>query len=288
MTNPVNQMVDQVLEIGKSQIQHGKSNDRVYLMKLYREHYQKTIDQIEHIANENQYSKIFTKVPEWASSEFEARGYRLEASIPRFYQNRIEACFYSRFLSNDREKINDEEKRIIEDTIKLAQSKQHVENPLGSQIPYEIRILSESDASELAEVYRNVFQSYPFPIHEPDFLKSMMQDSVIYFGAFENGKLIAASSAEMDRENYNVEMTDFATLPEYRGHGIAVHLLSRMEKEMWRLKIPSLYTIARALSPGMNITFAKMGYQFAGTLVNNTQISGKIESMNVWYKTLGL
>ena len=281
-------MPDNMMTIGKSLVQHGKSNDRVYLMKLYREHYQKTIDQIEYIANENQYSKIFTKVPEWASSELEARGYLLEASIPRFYQNRIKACFYSRFLSNDREKIDDEEKRIIEDTIELALSKQHVENPLSSRIPYDIRILSEQDADDLAGIYRAVFQSYPFPIHEPNFLKHMMQNSVIYFGAFENGQLIAASSAEMDHENRNVEMTDFATLPEHRGYGIAIHLLARMEKEMWRLKIPALYTIARALSPGMNVTFAKMEYQFAGTLVNNTQISGKIESMNVWYKTLGL
>ena len=47
------------------------------------------------------------------------------------------------------------------------------------------------------------------------------------------------------------------------------------------------YTIARAISPGMNITFAKAGYKFSGTLINNTNISGGIESMNVWYKSLG-
>jgi hypothetical protein len=36
----------------------------------------------------------------------------------------------------------------------------------------------------------------------------------------------------------------------------------------------------------MNVTFARCGYRFAGTLINNTQISGRIESMNVWYKGL--
>jgi hypothetical protein len=46
----------------------------------------------------------------------------------------------------------------------------------------------------------------------------------------------------------------------------------------------TLYTIARSHSAGMNITFAKKGYLFGGTLINNTDISGKIESMNVWYK----
>jgi hypothetical protein len=38
----------------------------------------------------------------------------------------------------------------------------------------------------------------------------------------------------------------------------------------------------------MNITFARAGYRYAGTLVNNTQICGQLESMNVWYKPLGL
>jgi putative beta-lysine N-acetyltransferase len=88
----------------------------------------------------------------------------------------------------------------------------------------------------------------------------------------------------MDKENRNAEMTDFATLPEHLGNGLAVHLLNFMEPEMQKRGIATLYTIARAISPGMNITFAKCGYIFGGTLINNTQISGSIESMNLWYK----
>ena len=36
----------------------------------------------------------------------------------------------------------------------------------------------------------------------------------------------------------------------------------------------------------MNITFARQGYAFSGTLYNNTNISGNLESMNVWHKPL--
>jgi len=36
----------------------------------------------------------------------------------------------------------------------------------------------------------------------------------------------------------------------------------------------------------MNITFSRMGYRYSGTLLNNTNISGRLESMNVWYKFL--
>jgi hypothetical protein len=34
----------------------------------------------------------------------------------------------------------------------------------------------------------------------------------------------------------------------------------------------------------MNITFTRASYRFSGMLVNNTNISGGIESMNVWYR----
>ncbi len=68
--------------------------------------------------------------------------------------------------------------------------------------------------------------------------------------------------------------------------GLAVCLLARMEQEMMLRNITTAYTIARALSPSMNISFSKMGYHYGGTLINNTNIDGQIESMNVWYKYL--
>ena len=46
------------------------------------------------------------------------------------------------------------------------------------------------------------------------------------------------------------------------------------------------YTIARADSAAMNGVFHKTGYHYAGRLVNNTQIGGRIRNMNVWYKRL--
>jgi putative beta-lysine N-acetyltransferase len=113
-----------------------------------------------------------------------------------------------------------------------------------------------------------------------------MRDNVDYFCIESNGLIIALASSEKDVSASNVEMTDFATLPEWRGNGLAVHLLKRMEEEMRKQEIKTAYTIARAASPGMNITFSKLGYSFGGRLKNNTNISGTIESMNIWYKHL--
>ncbi|MFA9397978.1 MAG: hypothetical protein ACERKV_06920 [Clostridiaceae bacterium] len=81
-------------------------------------------------------------------------------------------------------------------------------------------------------------------------------------------------------------MMDFAVLKEYRGYGFARYLLNQMENELKTLNVKLAYTIAKAKSEGMNITFTKNIYTYAGTLINNTDIAGQIESMNVWYNNI--
>jgi hypothetical protein len=63
-------------------------------------------------------------------------------------------------------------------------------------------------------------------------------------------------------------------------------MLEEMQRSMRRQGIRMAFSIARALSPGMNVIFAKNGYRYAGTLGHNTNIAGRIESMNVWYKQM--
>jgi len=144
--------------------------------------------------------------------------------------------------------------------------------------------LGEKDVDAITEVYKMVFRSYPFPIHDPNYIRKTMRDHIRYFGIRDGGALVALSSAEMDPAAKNAEMTDFATLPQARGRGTAYHLLRAMEQEMKTQGIKTLYTIARLNSLPMNKTFLKHGYAYSGTLINNTNIAGNIESMNVLYK----
>ncbi|HKJ79445.1 MAG TPA: GNAT family N-acetyltransferase, partial [Prolixibacteraceae bacterium] len=123
--------------------------------------------------------------------------------------------------------------------------------------------------------------------HNPDYIVETMKEyGTRYFGVRDNGKLIGISTAEIDAENKNAEMTDFAVLSEYRGQKLAFRLLMKMEVEMKIQNITTVYTIARLKEPGMNKTFLNSGYRYTGTLINNTNISGSIESMNVLYKHL--
>lgn len=159
-------------------------------------------------------------------------------------------------------------------------------------LPYGFyyRICDKSDIYQIANVYKKVFNTYPFPIFDPEYIANTTDENFIYFSIQKNDEIVGMSSCEMDIDSQNAEMTDFATLPEYQGKGFALYLLYNMEKEMRKRNIKVVYTISRALSHGANIIFAKMGYKYCGTLYNNTNISvdrvtsGNFESMNVWYK----
>lgn len=280
-------MYDSVEKIGGSLVQHGPNNDRIYLMKLNRDDYPDIIPKLDALADENKYTKIFSKIPAWAADAFEESGFRKEAYIPGFYNKKTDVFFYSKFVDPKRLIVDPETESIISKHISLALSKQNKSKSFSDKVkpPFQLRILTKDDASELTKIYQKVFRTYPFPVFEENYIRKTMDGDVIYFGVFKNNNLIAVSSSEMDIKAGAAEMTDFATDPEFTGNNLSLLLLYEMETEMKKLKIKTLYTIARCLSPGMNITFAKMGYKYSGTLINNTDISGKIESMNVWYKS---
>jgi putative beta-lysine N-acetyltransferase len=286
-----------VEKIGKgSVVQHGKFNDRIYLMKLARADCPEILNALRGIARENTYTKIFAKVPSWAAPVFFSDGYLMEAFIPRFYRDREAAFFLSKYLDSDRlmgveyGSLNELGKLLSADD-PGASGKKPAGKSKSARLKSvkkfkksEIIRLGKSDVAEITEVYREVFLSYPFPIHNPGYILKTMKENVWYYGIERKGKLIALASAEIDQKGCNAEMTDFATLPEYRGNSLASIILTVMEKQMKKNGIHTLYTIARLNSMAMNKTFLKLKYTYAGTLIRNTNIAGKIESMNVYYK----
>jgi putative beta-lysine N-acetyltransferase len=265
-------------------IQHGPVNDRVYLMKLGSGIAQFTLEKAEALAREHGYSKIFAKVPASASEAFAERGYEVEALVPGFFRGRECGYFFARYFDPGRRDLADED--VIEDVLAtaLARSKACRACPLPPG--FAIRPAGPEDATALAALYDSVFATYPFPIHDPEYIRETMQSHIRYYCAVREGRIVAASSAETDFDAQNVEMTDFATHPSYRGMGLCAALLERMEEDMQDAGMRTAYTIARAAAYPINITFARAGYEFGGTLRNNTNICGAFESMNVWYKTL--
>ncbi|MDD2497370.1 MAG: putative beta-lysine N-acetyltransferase [Desulfitobacteriaceae bacterium] len=279
-------MSDIIETLGYSQIQHGKENNRIYLMKYDPRDQTQIITKLDQLAIKADYTKIFVKIPQIEENLFSQAGYRREARIPRFKNGREDYVFMGKYLDEKRAVI--QERTIVDQVLAAAQDK--AKNNPGAYLTLpqgmQVKVLSPDDTPAMAHVYKQVFETYPFPIHDPDYLAQTMKDNIIYFGIFFSGQLIALASSETDPLFLNSEMTDFATLENYRGQNLSLILLQQMEKTMQNNGYKTLYTIARAVAFGMNVTFAKAGYTFSGTLINNTNISGRIESMNVWYKQI--
>lgn len=275
-------MSDIIQKLGHSVIHHGKENNRIYLMKYNELDGPVLMEQLDKLASQNHYSKIIAKVPSKAVKVFENYGYQQEAHIPKYY-NGVESCiFMCKYLDQSCTSLPDE----IQELISYAKSKsKKLFLPLLSN-DFNLRILTEEDAQNMVDLYKKVFKTYPFPIFNTSYLIKTMNENIIYFGIYKNKQLIGIASSETDPEYLNCEMTDFAILPEFRGNNYSVLLLKEMEQKIKQQNFKVLYTIARAKSYGMNITFSKLGYTYGGTLFNNTNISGNIEHMNVWYKEI--
>ena len=273
---------DRVEKLGASTVQHGSGNDRVYLMMLDPADLPEIFEKLDALVAEGGYTKIFAKVPGRFASDFTSAGFVEEARIPGLFNGREDGVFLCKYFDPRREL------EIAADTIakNLALAEARRDAGHGAGRGPAILSLRAGHADEMAAIYRAVFGSYPFPIYDPAYLRRTMGTHIAYFGIAEQSRLVALASSETSRDAENVEMTDFATLPSHLGRGYAVHLLRHMEDAMRGEGIKTAFTLARAMSAGMNITFAKLGYDFAGTLTNNTNISGAIESMNVWSKAL--
>jgi len=276
---------DKIEYLDGALIQHGPLNDRVYLMKMGDAPPETLVDGLIRKAIDAGYSKVFAKVPESAHEPFLDTGFRKEARVPGFFDGREPAVFMGYYLDADRRREAHPEK--LDGILELTRKQPAADaQPPPDESGVTLGPCSAGDADEMAEIYRKVFPTYPFPIYDSEYLQDTMGGHVMYFGAAAGDRLVALSASEMDTEAKNVEMTDFATLPDWRGNRLGTHLLSLMERAVKAKNIKTAYTIARAASPGMNITFARLGYRYAGRLTNNTNISGRIESMNIWYKPI--
>lgn len=275
---------DAVEWLDGARIQHGPSNQRIYVMSLRRGAGPTVLPLLDRLAREHRYTKIFAKVPETDRNAFAQHGYREEACIPGFFRDGLSVYFMGCYL--DPRRAEDPHRAELEAVVKTALARgPRTEAPV---LPagYRLAEARPEDAERLAALYAQVFASYPFPIHDPAFLRKTMAEHTAYFLVFHGDALVAAASAEITPEDGAAEMTDFATRPDDRGRGLAGALLNAMEHAMAARGLQTVYTIARAPSQGMNMAFARAGYAFGGTLVRNTQIGGHIESMNVWHKAL--
>ncbi len=236
---------------------------------------------LESICIRHGFTKVWGKIPANDKNLFLEQGFVTEASLKGFFSNQQDAIICSRFFDQRQSSGTTETNDRILQQINNYNSKP----PKSRNLPpeYRFKFAEQHELETLAALYRKVFITYPYPIYDPDYLESNLAHTV-YGLVYKNDELVAAAAAEINYKFANSEMTDFASLPAERGQGLASIILEKLENRLSAMGVHCLYTIARSTSLGMNLTFSLASYRYSGTLINNCNISGGFEDMNVFYK----
>ena len=235
------------------------------------------------LAKHNKFDKIFVKARKRDFQKYLSHGFVMEGVL-RYYFNGEDAYILSRFSSKSRAMSKNlvGESELIEDLIYSTEKKKI------KKLDANIKLVTATNEHipQLTFIYRSVFETYPSPLTNPDYIKSTMDRNVVYKIAMQNGEAIAAASAEINKKYSNAEMTDCATTPKARSKGLMQHILISLEKDLRKMNIKTAYTLARAKSMGMNKVFFRLDYEYSGRLINNCDIFGSYEDMNIWVKKL--
>lgn len=245
---------------------------------------QAMLDRLTWLAEQNDFDKIFLKATKDDWQTFLQYGYLLEG-ILRYYFRGEDAYVLSKFRSVDRVTSEHliEESDLIEKLMREGEQREPTALPEG----YALFEATPEHIPGLVDLYRRVFKTYPSPLTHPDYILATMERNVLYRAIRdEQGVIVSAASAEVDDKHSNAELTDCATEPSQRGKSLMFHILSALEGDLSRRGIMTAYSLARARSVGMNRVFFRLGHEYSGRLVNNCDIYGQFEDMNIWVKRL--
>lgn len=259
-------------------------NRRLKVLDYAATDFRAMVKRMNWLAKANGFDKIFLKATKDDWQTFLSFGYVLEG-IMRHYFHGEDAYVLSKFRSMER--ISSP--HLIEESDLIERLMAADRNPDLPPLPdgYRMELAQPEHIPGLVTLYRRVFETYPSPLTHPDFIHHTMCRNILYRVILNaDGEIVSAASADMDVKHSNAELTDCATLDTERGKGLMLHLLRRLEDDLRERRITTGYTLARAMSLGMNRVFYRLGYEYSGRLVNNCDIYGSFEDLNIWVRRL--
>ena len=259
------------------------TNERIKVLDYQGTNVPTMAEYLNYLARENGFGKVVLVSREEDWETFLSRGYVLEGFIKNYFRGKTGYCL-SRFFGQERRisQFVEDEDEILQQILAQPPSVNLKKLPSDSCL----RSAGIEDIPALVELFTAVFPSYPTPLNRPEYLEQVIGKKAHFKVIEHQGKIISAASAEINRTNMAVEMTDCATLPDYRGHGLMSILINALEDEMKKEQMQTLYSLSRALSHGINLVFHRHGYTYGGRLLNNCNIMNKFEDMNLWVKHL--
>jgi beta-lysine N6-acetyltransferase len=272
---------DSLVQFGKSCIQHGMENDRVYLVQCDPLDYPGIIGEIENLAGQYQYGKILAKVPSTLAPGFIASGFVIEAAIPSFFDTGADAYFMSKFLKLDR--INFEAQEFWD--FQKVLDEPPVNTLAALPVDYRIEKMEVDQPIELSLIPGIDSLATSLPGFDTSCLPVIGDSRMLYYGAWQLDQLVGLISASFDEASGVAEIHHLVTGESgVDSQDVAPHLLHAIESRLTGTGCRMLFSICPVKSTSTNRAFIDQGYHYAGSLVNNSIIAGQIESMNVFYK----
>ncbi|MCY6371122.1 putative beta-lysine N-acetyltransferase [Clostridium ganghwense] len=280
LDTPTTEMIS--LNSGNAKIKVDTFNKRIKILQLTGD-LKELLQKLKPLIEEHELAKIFYISLEEDIEKFKEQGFIMEAKIDNFLNGKS-GYFLSKFLTTKRKmsiSIPEEEEILIKAREYIDEKYYY---PMDKK--FTIKTAEEDDVFKMTQLYNEVFETYPTPLHDEKFIKSAINNDVLFKLILWDDKIISSASADMDSRYLNAEMTDCATLKQYRGEGLMGRLIYELEEALKKTNYKVLYSMARAISPGMNIVFSKHGYEYGGRLINHCHICGQLEDMNIWIKKL--
>jgi len=231
-------------------------NQRIKILEYRATDFEALILRVRATAEANGMDKIVVMATHDDWQEFLRFGYVLEAVV-RHYHRGEDAFVVSKFRSQDRLTST----ALMEEILLIEQIMASHKPPPERALPdgYSIGFAKRGDIAELVSLYSAIFESYPSPLIHTSYLETVFGEDTVFAVCRKDGEIVAAASVELHPSDLAAELTDCATIPAHRGHGLMTHLLRFLEAELERRSYVCAYTMARARSFGMNAVFHGMG-----------------------------
>lgn len=277
------QLNNYYIKIGKDKICVDYVNSCVKIIKFHNMSFQ-NIKRLIHFVSKQHLGKIICNCDIECLDNFIKAGFQMEGKIDGYFKGEDAFCM-SYFIFKNRKSYNEHSKEDL--ILRQSLNKKDTFNYNDVNLNYHIRNASESDIKDMIKLFFRVFPTYSSEIFSEDYLRSTLNKKVLYKVAVDNdGRIIGTASADLDRENLNAEITNCVTHPHYRNKGILSNIIYSLELDLKNMGFITLYSLSRAIHPGINFVLSKHGYTFRGILVNNCNICGGFEDMNIWVKNI--
>lgn len=211
----------------------------------------------------------------------EAAGYVREAVMPGFYAGEADCAVMGFALDADREDLRD--------AAAVARVEQILEAKRGTRArggDVDTLRATVGDAEDIAALIAETFDHYPTPSGHPGYIADAIAAGTPFRLVREGGDVIACASADLVPDAMTAELTDCATRPEHRGRGLMRAILLDLMGDLEAMSYPTAFTLARAVEPGINVAFQRLGFTLRGRMVRSCRIGDGLEDMNVWSRHL--